>query len=170
VTSLPRIEPLDLSAHDRTHFHCGEPTLDDWIRRFAGQAIRRDGARTYVACDGPRVMAYYSVCAFQVERDVAPPWVRIGGHPVPAILLARLAVDRSAQGLGLGSLLLLDALSLTASVAERVGARVLVVHALHDRAAAFYLRYGFARFDSQPLSLYLPMQDVRATLAAVGGR
>ena len=170
MTSRPRIEPLDLSAHDRTQFLCGEPTLDEWIRRFAGQAPRRDGARTYVVCDGPRVIAYYSVCAFQVERDVAPPRVVFGGHPVPAILLARLAVDRSAQGLGMGSWLLLDALSLTASVAERIGARVVVVHALHDRAAAFYLRYGFVRFDSRPLSLYLPIQDVRATLALVESR
>jgi GNAT superfamily N-acetyltransferase len=79
-------------------------------------------------------------------------------------------VDQTAQGLGLGSWLLLDALSLAASVAERIGARVVVVHALHERAAAFYVRYGFARFDSQRLSLYLPMHHVRATLAAVESR
>lgn len=170
MTSLPRIEPLDLSMHDRTHFHCGEPALDEWIRRFAGQATRRDGARTYVASDGPRIIGYYSICAFQVERDVAPPRVKIGGHPVPAILLARLAVDVSAQGIGMGNWLLLDALSLAASAAERIGARVMVVHAIHDRAAAFYLRYGFVRFDSRALSLYLLIQDVRATLAAVESR
>ena len=170
MTSTFRVEPLNLSTHDRTQFRSGEPTLDDWVRRFAGQAARRDRARTYVVCDGPRVIGYYSVCAFQVERDVAPPRVRVGGHQLSAILLGRLAVDQNAQGVGLGRWLLFDALSLAASVAERIGARVVVVHAVHERAAAFYLRYGFVRFDSQRLSLYLPMQDVRATLAAAEGR
>ena len=79
-------------------------------------------------------------------------------------------MDQSAQGRGLGSWLPFDALSLAASVAERIGARVVVVHASHERAAAFYLRYAFVRFDSQRLRLYLLMQDVRATLAAAEGR
>ena len=95
---------------------------------------------------------------------MSPQRTHLGRHPIPAILLARLAVDTSAQGSGLGSALLLDALRISALVADRIGARILVVHALHEAAAGFYLRHGFTRFESEPLSLYLLMQDVRATL------
>jgi predicted N-acetyltransferase YhbS len=161
---------LDLARHDRSELRSGEPSLDEWLQRFAGQAARRDGARTYVAVEGSRVIGYYSLCSYQVDRAASPPRTQLGGHPIPAILLARLAVDISAQGWGLGSALLLDALRISALVADRIGARILVVHALHERAAGFYLRHGFTRFDTDPLSLYLRMQDVRATLTDAGLR
>src|SRR5688500_8299712 len=96
--------------HDRSAFDSGEPPLDRWLREHAGQSDRKDGARTYVVCDGSRVVGYYSLCTYSVEPDVAPKKVRIGGHQIPAILLARLAVDRSCQGRGLGRRLLMDAL------------------------------------------------------------
>jgi GNAT superfamily N-acetyltransferase len=164
------IVPFDRKAHDRSHFLSGEPDLDDWLRRLAGQATRQDSARTYVACDGIRVVGYYSLCAFQLERGHAPARTRAGAHPIPAVLLARLAVDQSAQGEGLGAYLLLDALRISALVADRIGARVMVVHAAHERAAEFYLHHGFARFDTEPLTLYLLMQDVRATLGVLTHR
>lgn len=164
---LPSIAALDRRLHDRSSFDSGEPSLDRWLRENAGQAMKQDSARTYVICDeANRVMGYYSLCAFQVESAVAPKRIRVGSYPVPAVLLARLAVDRSQQGLGLGGYLLLDALGTAAAVAAAVGARVMVVHALHDPAAQFYRKYGFQAFETDPLSLYLPMQDIRATLAA----
>jgi GNAT superfamily N-acetyltransferase len=157
------IEPLD-ARHDRTAFDSGEPALDTWLRHHAGQSGRRDAARTYVAAEDARVVGYYSVCAFSVECADAPPALRAGRHPVPAVLVARLAVDRAHQGRGLGSLLLLDALFVAAAVSERIGARVAAVHALHDRAAAFYAAHGFRPFESDPLTLYLPLRDIRRTL------
>ena len=166
----PPIVPLDRTAHDRSHFHSGEPDLDDWLRRFAGQATRQDSARTYVVCEGIRVVGYYTLCAFQLERGQVPARTRAGAHPIPAVLLARLAVGQSAQGEGLGAWLLLDALRVSALVADRIGARVMVVHAKHERAAEFYVHHGFARFDTEPLTLYLLMQDVRATLLVLGHR
>jgi GNAT superfamily N-acetyltransferase len=158
-----QIEPLT-ARHDRTAFDSGEPALDAWLRDHAGQASRRDGARTYVAAEGARVVGYYSLCAFSVECADAPATIRAGRQPIPAILLARLAVDRAHQGRGLGSLLLLDALFVAAAVSERIGARVLALHALHEKAAGFYAAHGFRPFDSDPLTLYLPMRDVRRTL------
>ena len=151
VTSMTRVEPLDPSRHDRSQFVSGEPMLDDWIRRFAGQAARRDGARTYVVCDGPRVIGYYSVCAFQVERDVAPPWTRIGGHPVPAILLARLAVDQVGSGTRLGQWLCsMRCRSPHPSLSGSAPASWWC-HALHEQAATFALRLPVST-ASEPVS------------------
>lgn len=162
------IEPLDPKIHDRTQFDCGEASLNSWLREFAGQAMKKDSARTYVACDEGRVVGYYSLCTFSVERAVAPKHLQFGPHEIPALLLARLAVDASRQGDGLGSLLLLDALRVSTLVADAVGARVMVVHALHEKAGAFYSEQGFRPFESDPLALYLPMNDIRATLTAAG--
>jgi GNAT superfamily N-acetyltransferase len=168
VRPLPPIEPLDPRSHDRSTFQSGEPTLDSWIRHIAGQAARRDGARTYVACDGRRVVGFYSLCAFQVDRASAPDRARAGPHEIPAVLLARLAVDETHQGLGLGAYLLLDALRISALVAERIGVRLMVVHALHEKATGFYVHHGFTRFETAPLSLYMLMQDIRKTLGTSG--
>ena len=165
---LMPIEPLDSKIHDRSTFQSGEPSLDSWIRHLAGQAGRRNGARTYVACDGRRVVGYYSLCAFQVERGSAPDRARAGRHEIPAVLLARLAVDETHQGMGLGAYLLLDALRISALVSDRIGVRLVVVHAVHEEAAGFYLHHGFTRFHTAPLSMYLLMQDVRKTLATIG--
>jgi ribosomal protein S18 acetylase RimI-like enzyme len=79
-----------------------------------------------------------------------------------------LAVDETHQGRGLGAYLLLDALRTSALVAERIGVRLMVVHALNEQAVGFYMHHGFERFETQPLSLYLMMQDVRRTLAVSG--
>jgi predicted N-acetyltransferase YhbS len=162
------IEPLDPKIHDRSTFQSGEPSLDSWIRHLAGQAGRRDGARTYVACDGPRVVGYYSLCAFQVDRGSAPGRARAGRHEISAVLIARLAVDETHQGMGLGGYLLLGALRIAALVADRIGVRLVVVHALHEEAAGFYGHHGFTRFETAPLSMYVLMQDVRKTLATSG--
>ena len=170
IVDLPPIEQLDSKAHDRVEFESGEPSLDAWLKEFAGQTAKKDGARTYVACDGRTVVGYYSLCSFQVESTVVPKPLRLAGYPVPAVLLARLAVDKSRQGHGLGGYLLLDALRVSALVADQIGARIMVVHALHEAAADFYLNNGFDRFVSEPLTLSLPMHDIRATLEAVGLR
>lgn len=159
--------PFDKSVHDRSQFECGEPTLDAWLREQAGQSQRRDAARTYVVCDpsdASRIIGYYSVCMFSVGCEEAPPPVRVGAYPVPAVLLARLAVDRRYQARGVGSTLLLDALLVSAKVSKAIAARMMVVHALHEDAADYYCKQGFRRYERQPLTLYLPMQDIRETL------
>jgi GNAT superfamily N-acetyltransferase len=121
----------------------------------------------YVVIDEGRVVGYHALCAYSVGADTAPSGTRLGRLDVPAILLARLAVDKRHQGRGLGEHLLLDGLLRAAQVADAIGAKLMVVHALHEPAARFYLRSGFRRFESQPLHLYLPMRDVRRTLSAL---
>jgi GNAT superfamily N-acetyltransferase len=160
--------PFDKSAHDRSSFSCGEESLDRWLREQSGQSQRKDATRTYVLCDGSQVIGYYSVSAFSVACEEAPPAARIGAYPVPAVLLARLAVDQRQQGKGVGAMLLLDALLVAAKVADVIGARMMVVHALHERAAEYYRSKGFKPFEKDPLTLYLPMQHIRRTLEVAG--
>lgn len=160
---------LDRSIHERSSFTCGEESLDRWLKEHSSQAEKRDSARTYVVSDDhQRVLGYYSICAFSVESAEAPPTVRAGAYPIPSVLLARLAVDEREQGTGLGSVLLLHALLVAARVADAIGARMMVVHALHEKAAAFYAANGFKPFEADPLTLYLPMQDIRKTLTLAG--
>ena len=157
--------PFVKSMHNRSSFSCGEESLDRWLREQAGQSQKNDGARTYVVCENGSVIAYYSVCAFSVSCEEAPPPARLGAYPVPAVLLARLAVDELHQGTGIGATLLIDALLVAAKVSDAIGARMMVVHALHDPAASYYRSHGFKPFAKDPLTLYLPMQDIRRTLA-----
>jgi predicted N-acetyltransferase YhbS len=113
-----------------------------------------------------RIIGYYTLSAVAVEHAQLPGRVRRNApDPVPAVLLGRLAVDRKAQGTGLGRLLVRDAVLSTLAAADRIGVRVLLVHALHERAAAFYDRFGFRPSPTDPLHLYLLLADARASLA-----
>lgn len=154
--------------YERSSFDCGEPELDVWLQEHATQAQKRDSARTYVALDGERVVGYYAVCAYSLEPDVIPAALKLGRFNVPAILLARLAVDSAYQGRGLGGVLLIDALVKAATVAATAGTNLVVVHALHEVAAAYYEKHGFLRFETAPLHLYQRMKSVRETLRTAG--
>jgi ribosomal protein S18 acetylase RimI-like enzyme len=159
-------------GHRRDSFFCGEPTLDDWFRRVAGQADRRhDSARVFVLVDdeveaGNRPIGYYALSAHAIDIDLAPPSVSTGHPPnraMGAALIARLAVDLTCQGRRLGEALLADAVRQVVAANEHVATPILVVDALHDRAAAFYRRYGFVSLAEYPLRLAVRLKDVRAT-------
>lgn len=163
-------EPLHLRRHSVERFACGRPSLDRWLREYAGQGQRRDTSRTFVAAsaDGD-VVGYYTLIAGQVERDQATSGVRAGASkhfPIPICLVARLAVDLESQGRGLGAALLLDALRRAVGAAELVGIRAVVVHALDEEAAAFYERFSFAPVSDEPRTLMVPLAAVRAVLGA----
>ena len=155
------IEPLDPN-HDRASFSCGEPSLDHYIRRRASQDARRRVARVFVATHHPpeRIAGYYTLNAASFEKDDLPAELakRLPHYPVPAAVIGRLAVDLRNQGSGLGEMLLLDAIHRIVRASDTIGLYAVVVDALHDRASAFYERYGFAPFPSQPLRLYLPLR------------
>jgi len=165
VTKLGPTEPLDPKRHSAERFDCGRQVLDRWLREYAGQGQRRDTSRTFVAADADGgVLGYYTLVAGQVERDHATVEVRAGTStyfPIPICLIARLAVSREAQGVGLGAGLLLDALERAVTAAELVGIRAVVVHALDDEAASFYRHFSFAPVGSTPRTLMVPLAAVR---------
>jgi GNAT superfamily N-acetyltransferase len=166
---LSQIEPLS-RLHNLSQFSCGRhPSLDDWLKRFAWVNQQNEVSRTYVVQRRERVVGYYSIAAGSVDREDAPARVAKGlaRHPVPIVLLTRLAVDRTEQGAGLGKALLKDALTRIAGVADIVGARAVLVHAIDEEAAAFYRHFGFEPSPVNPLHLMLLMKDLRA---ASGGK
>jgi GNAT superfamily N-acetyltransferase len=162
------VEPLE-PRHRVDRFDSGREQLDRWLRAYAGQGQRRDMARTFVVCRAGRdkVVGYYTLVASEVEHSAATASVRRGASrhfPIPVCLIARLAVDRSEQGGGLGRSLLLDALRRTDRASHSVAMRAALVHALDDEAAAFYARFGFKPATADPLMLMVPLEAVRRTL------
>jgi GNAT superfamily N-acetyltransferase len=168
------IEKLE-RRHDRSPFDCGEASLNDWLKLRAGQYERKDLARIYVAvrAGNSLVVGYYAIATHQVAYEVltADQAKGLPRMDVPVVLLGRLAVDRSVHGQGLGSLLLVDALRRTESLADEIGIRAVEVDAIDDAASAFYIRFGFTPLADDPRHLYLPIQAIRRMgLAAPAGR
>jgi GNAT superfamily N-acetyltransferase len=116
------------------------------------------------------VVGYYSLAAGSVRKEESPARIAKGlaNHPIGVILLARLAVDRSEHGAGLGKKLLVDALSRALTAADVIGARAILVHAIDDEATAFYEKFGFEPSPIDPKQLMLLMKDLRATLKCIG--
>jgi GNAT superfamily N-acetyltransferase len=159
------IERLNQS-HDLSGFNCGNPQLNDWLTRFAWSNDRAESARTYVAHRANRVVGYHSLVAGSALKHETPARIAKGlaSHPVGLILLARLAVDRSEQGKGLGKALLRDALARIAQAADLVGVRAVLVHAIDDGARRFHLHQGFEESPVDPFQLMMLMKDLRASL------
>jgi GNAT superfamily N-acetyltransferase len=162
------VEPLE-PHHQVDRFECGRDQLDRWLRAYAGRGQRRDTARTFVVCrqGKPDVVGYYTLVASQVEGSEATSEAQRGTSkhfPIPVCLIARLAVDRSEQGIGLGRSLLLDALQRTERASRSVAMRAVLVHALDEEAAAFYAHFGFKPASADPLTLMVPLEAVRRNL------
>jgi GNAT superfamily N-acetyltransferase len=161
------IEPFD-KAHDRSGFTCGKPSLDDFIRTRVSQYEKRRLGKTFVAVSEgeKRVIGYYTLAAGAITFEHLPTEAsrKLPKHPVPVILLARLAVDQSAQGNRLGEGLLLDALQRSLDLSGNLGAYAVEVGALDDAAIAFYVRYGFAPLLDNPKHLYLPLATIDKAL------
>ncbi|MCP9485374.1 MAG: GNAT family N-acetyltransferase [Gaiellaceae bacterium MAG52_C11] len=162
--------PEALGKHHRVdEFQCGEPALDEWLKRHARAAQASDSARVFVATleAGETVIGYYALAAAQVAPKDTTARARKGqpqARPVAAILLARLAVDQKHQEAGLGRSLLQDVLLRCVEAADAIGARVLLVHAKHDAAKSWYMQYSFEESPTDPLHLLMLMKDVRAFL------
>jgi GNAT superfamily N-acetyltransferase len=157
-------QPL-LAGHHVDTFACGEAALDEWLKRRA-MANQISGAnRTFVVTDQNNgVYGYYAIAAGAVSHHNSTSSVRRNmPDPVPVIVLARLAVDYRAQGNHLGASLLQDAVNRAVMVAQNAGVRALLVHALHDRAKAFYEHYGFQASPIDPMTLMLRLNSVTST-------
>ncbi|HEX9774743.1 MAG TPA: GNAT family N-acetyltransferase [Actinomycetota bacterium] len=167
--ALSQAEPLS-AAHALDDFVCGEPELELWLKRHALQNQAAGSSRTFVVRDEGQVVGYYALAAGSVEFSDAPERITkgLGLYPIPVVLLARLAVRTDHQGAGLGKALLKDAMIRTATTAQSVGVRALLVHAMHERAAQFYRRFGFEPSPTDPLHLLLLMKDLMAHLREAG--
>ncbi|MCG5501771.1 GNAT family N-acetyltransferase [Ectothiorhodospira lacustris] len=160
-TPLSAPQPLT-AVHRVGDFSCGEPVLDDWLKRRAMANQQNGASRTFVVVDqDDRIQGYYAMAAGAVAHRLATGAVRRNmPDPVPVLVLARLAVDTHAQGHKLGGAMLQDALRRALVVAQNVGVRALLVHALHDHARQFYEHYGFQPSTLDPLTLMLRL-DIR---------
>lgn len=148
------------TEHDVSAFDCGEPVLNDWLRRRALQNQQSGASSTYVILDETRVVGYYSLAAGSVARETAPGRIRRNvPDPVPVVVLGRLAVDRVFQGQGFGRALLRDAVLRTLQAADIIGIRAILVHALSERAKRFYEQCGFVPSPVNPLTLMVTVSE-----------
>jgi len=145
-------------------FECGEAILDDWIKRRAMVNQLSGASRTFVVADqDSRICGYYAMAAGAISHLMATSSVRRNmPDPVPVMVLARLAVDRRAQGMHLGASLLQDAVNRAVAVSHNAGVRALLVHALHDRAKQFYEHFGFQVSSAHPMTLMLRLANLKA--------
>ncbi len=162
TTSPPR--PIS-DADELSAFDCGVPILDEWLKRRARANQASGASRTYVVCDGARVIAYYALASGAVAIGAASPRLRRNmPDPVPVAVLGRLAIDRSRQKQGLGRALVRDAIRRVLQAAEAIGIRGVLVHAISPDAAAFYLALGFEPSPFEDLTLMATLSDLRETL------
>lgn len=159
--------------HNRKAFDCGEPMLNEYLRRYARQNHTSGGAKTFVAVplDEPvRVLGYYSLSPAEVSIDRVPERVRQGHgrYPLPGFRLARLAVARDHQDQGLGGQLLLSAGERCLAAASEVGGVVLLIDAMNDAVVRWYEEFGALSLIDCPLQLVLPLATIDATLRAIG--
>jgi len=149
--------PAALSdVHQLDGFRCSEPDLEIWLKQRARKNQLEGASRTFVVCAGDEVVGYYCLAAGAVMHEKAPGNIRRNmPDPIPVAILGRLAVHVDWQGQGIGSGLLKDAIVRTLRLAEEMGIRALLAHALHDKAKQFYLHHGFMESPIDPLTLML---------------
>jgi GNAT superfamily N-acetyltransferase len=159
VEKLRREHPVDL-------FDCGQDALNRFLARYAFQNQQAGASQTYVAVVADEVVGFYTLVVAHIEYDDAPQRLAKGlaRHPIPLMLLARLAVAVNWQGQGLGSGLLKDAMLRTLQAADIAGIRALAVPAKDDDARAFYGRFGFIPAPTDPYHLFVLLKDVRRIL------
>lgn len=158
--------PEKLSAnHDVSQFQCGEPALDQWLRRRALQNEQSGASRTYVVCIGKRVVGYYALAAGAVAHIASPGRVRRNmPDPVPVMVVGRLAVDQTVQERAIGPALLRDAVLRTVQAADIAGIRAILVHAISERAKRFYEKWGFTPSPVEPMTLMITVAEARKAI------
>jgi GNAT superfamily N-acetyltransferase len=168
VVALPYTPVRKLTATDRTDaFDCGQAALNQFLQRYALVNQKANSAQTYVCCQGDLVVGFYSLAVGSVDPEAAPSRVAKGlaRHPVPVMILARLAVDKAHQRKGLGRALLKDALLRTAQAADIAGIRCLLVHAKDEAARDWYESWEFEPSPSDPYHLFLMLKDLKSLLS-----
>ncbi len=163
--SLSAPQPLS-DDHLLEAFSCGQEPLDAWLKTRARRNERDGASRTYVVCESAAVVGYYALAVGAVIANQAPGKVRRNmPDPIPVMVLARLAIDQTWQGRGLGAGLLRDAILRTLQAADIGGIRALLVHALDDQAARFYQHHGFMPSPIDPATLMITLKDARNAIS-----
>lgn len=163
--SLKLSAPQPLAAtHRLGDFECGEPALDEWLKRRAMNNQLTGASRTFVVVDeANRVRGFYAMAAGAVSHRLATSSIRRNRpDPVPVLVLGRLAVDTQVQGIKLGAAMLQDAVNRAITVSQNTGVRALLVHALNERAKQFYKHYGFQESPQHPMTLMLRLNTVKS--------
>jgi predicted N-acetyltransferase YhbS len=159
-----QIDPFDKAKHQRAAFQCGQPSLDHFLHALVTQYEKRRLGKTFVAVrrGDPHVVGYYTLASGAVAFEHLPPAIarKLPKHPLPVILLARLAVDQSQQGRGVGEALLMDSLERSVELSKSLGVFAVEVVAIDDHAAAFYAKYGFTALLDDAMHMYLPMNAI----------
>jgi GNAT superfamily N-acetyltransferase len=164
--------PVRLSKHHIVEgFDCGYPQLNEWLQRYAWQNQQANTARTFVVCVENRVVGFYSLAVGAVDHIDAPQRVKKGlaRHPIPVMILARLAVDLRYQGMGIGRGLLKDSLLRTINASDYAGIRAILVHAKDEKARTFYQQFDFEPSPIDPLKLMLLLKDAKKTVEDIKG-
>jgi GNAT superfamily N-acetyltransferase len=158
-TAPRKLEHADI----RDGFDSGADDLDEWLAKYSWQNQQANNATTYVITAGERVVGYYAITMSAVARLDAPAGLQRGRpSQIPCILLARLAVDRSCQGAGLGWELLRDALLRAVRLSDSIGAAAVLIHCRDDKAKEFYLRNGdFLQSPVEELHLMVPIKALK---------
>jgi len=161
------IEKLN-SSHVLENFDCGVPELNNFLVKYALQSQSANSANTYVACENGSIIGFYTLAVGSVIHAQAPKRITKGlaRHPVPVMILTRLAVDKSQHGKGIGRGLLKDVLLRTAQAADIAGIRALLVHAKDDLARQWYLQFNFDESPTDLLHLYLLLKDLKKMLSS----
>ena len=161
------IEKLN-SSHVLENFDCGVPELNNFLVKYALQNQSANSANTYVACENGSIIGFYTLAVGSVIHAQAPKRITKGlaRHPVPVMILARLAVDKSQHGKGIGRGLLKDVLLRTAQASDIAGIRALLVHAKDDLARQWYQQFNFDESPTDPLHLYLLLKDLKKMLSS----
>ena len=160
-------EPLN-DTHRIETFISGASTLDGWLQRKARVNQLSGASRTYVICRGEQVVGLYALAAGSISHDHLPRKLKQNmPDPIPVIVLGRLAIDLTEQGNGLGRALLRDAVLRVSAAAHEVGIAAILVHALNERAKAYYIGCGFAETVVEPMTLIARIADIEALLGEV---
>jgi GNAT superfamily N-acetyltransferase len=154
--------------HDRNSFDCGEPALNHYLQQLARQHAKKNISKTFVVVSKPsptQILGFYTLSTGSIVRDFLSLADRkkLPNYPIPIARIGRLAIDKSIQGQGLGEELLKNALHRCVNLSKEIGLYGVVVDAKHEKAKAFYLKFGFCELIEHPLTLYLPISTIMAT-------
>lgn len=164
---ISRFDEFDPTKAEREAFDCDNEELNDWLVRFAGQAMRSRDAVTYLLHEEREIVGYFTLSSGSVALKEATPRIgRRAPDPVPMVLLGRMGVDVRHQGKDLGVEMIRQAGQRAIAAADLIGARGLLIHAIDDRAQGFYEHIGLERSPHSDRMFLIGMGELTATFAA----